>query len=236
MNELRRPRRVVQPRELKKSSQRRKAALSPVKVAGQREPTETGYIVPGYIGKTFETFFEVMLAGSASAFLLHEKKDRAIWVIAGTGFVTTQKKGEKQTTRRLITGDTVSFDRNTTYRIATTASEQLEFFVTQSAKYDATLQIVAPSDAPREATEAELIEPTLEERLGTIGTAVPTRRRGSKAAQQQARTHRKSRQVEETFKIVPESGAPAADPRRAGTPTGVNVQPSGGRFDESGAG
>ncbi len=228
---------AVNPRDLKKASRTRAAQMSPVKVGGKREPTETGYRVPGYRGKNFETFFEVMLAGTASAFFLHEKKDRSIWLISGQGFITTETKAHGQKTRRLIPGDTIALDRGVTYRLATTATEQLEFFVTQSAKYGATLKIVAPSDAMRQASAAEMAEPSLDERLGTV-VSKPSRRRGSKAAQQQALRHRSGKgmspQVEETFKIIPDRDAP--DPRATGGVAGLNAQPSGGRFNDVGAG
>lgn len=233
MHDLRRPKPKVSPREFRKSSQIRRAAASPVKVAGQRVPTETGYRVPGYYGKSFETSFEVMLPGSASGFYLHEKKDKSIWIVGGQGFVTTGKVGEPPKTRRVIIGDTVSFDRGTTYRISTTASEQLEFFVTQAARYDVTLQTIMPSDATKVATDADLVEPTLDERLGTAG--LKPRERKSKAAQQQARLHRKSAQIEETFRVVPESTV-MTEPARAGYSAGVNAKPSGGRFSDAGAG
>lgn len=228
---LRRPRVTVNPRELKKSSDIRRAAASPVKIAGERTPTETGYVVLGHHGKNFETFYEVMLPGTGSAFYLHEKKDRAIWLIAGQGFVTTQKGDGPQTTRRIVAGDHIDLERGTTYRISTTATERLEFFVTQSSKYSSALQIVAPSDAVKAPTKSDLKEPTLDERLGTVAPTAPRRRR-SKAAQQQTRSHRKSPQVEETYSIVSEP----PDPRRVGTLAGVNTQPTGGRFDDAGAG
>lgn len=232
----RRKRPKISPRDLKKSSQvRREASGAPIKIAGSREATETGYRVPGYAGKNYETFYEVMLAGSASAFLLHEKKDRTAWIVGGQGFVTTKRGDEAQKTRRVITGDCLTFERGTTYRLSTTSTEQLEFFVTQSAKYESALQVVEPTDAPRQATEDEMAEPTLDERLGTVVAKPATRRRRSKAAQQQRAQHRRSAQVEENFKVVPENQT-SEDPTRAGVAAGINAQPTGGRFDEAGAG
>jgi len=235
-NDLRRMRDKVLPRDLKKSSTTRRAhAQNPIKVAGQRELTETGYTVEGYCGKAFETFFEVMLPGTASAFYLHDKKDKSIWIIGGQGFVTTDSPTTGQQTRRVISGDTVAFERGVTYRLATTANMQLEFFVTQAAKYGVALQVVVPSDATKAASAADLVEPTLRERLGQA-TTVPTERRGrSKAAQQQARKHRRSAQVEDKFSIVPAAIAP--DPRGTGSSVaGMNAAPSLGKFDDAGAG
>ncbi len=233
MNDLRRRRALISPRDLRKSSQSRRAA-STVKVAGEREPTETGYRAAGYTGKNFETFFEVMLSGTASAFLLHEKKDRSFWVISGQGFLTTEDSVNGQKTRRIFPGEHVSLDRGVTYRIATTATDQLEFFVSQSAKYEVSLQIIAPSDATRVATEAQLAEPSLDERLSQGTSAQPvSRRRGSKAAQQQKLRHRRSPQVEETFKVVPDGRQVVPG---SGGHVGVNAQPGGGRFDDAGAG
>lgn len=227
----------MSPRTLRKAS-RHSAAPSLVKIAGEREPTETGYRVLGYAGKSFETFYEVMLSGTASAFLLHEKKDKSLWIISGQGFITTETKKEGQKTRRLIPGDAISLDRGTTYRIATTATGQLEFFVSQSAKYAATLTIVAPADATRTATASELEEPSLEERLGSGTPASSSRRnRRSKAALQQSlrpSTPGRSLQVEETFKVVPAGTSGSADGPI--TVSGLNAQPSGGRFNDEGAG
>ena len=102
----------MSPRDLPKASRRRAdRAASPLKVAGQRVPTETGYRVPCYQGKTFETYFEVMLPGSASAFLLHDKKDRSLQLLTGQGFITTETKEAGQKTRRLIPGDTITLER-----------------------------------------------------------------------------------------------------------------------------
>ena len=243
-DKLRNRHQQISPRHLKKASRVTQDENPYVKIAGTREPTETGYVVRGYFGKNYETYFEVMLAGTASPFYLHPKKDRTFWILNGRGFLTTQQEGKEQVTKKIITGDQITVERGTTYRIATTSTEQLQMFITQSPKYEVSLEIVAASNATKSPEEYQLREPTIEERLGTIspemasavGRSKPRYR--SKAAQQQARTHRKSRQVEirDEVTIVPSNGATAIDPDRAGTAAGMNAQPSRGVFDESGAG
>lgn len=233
----RRQRPQISPRDLKKSSRvRREQSGGPLKLAGERVPTETGYRVLGYKGRNYEMYYEVMLAGSASAFMMHKKKDRTIWIVGGQGFVTTKHVDQAAITRRIVSGDALTFERGVAYRLSTTASEQLEFFVSQSAKYESALVEVQPTDAPRQATADEMAEPTLDERLGTVVSKPQTRRRRSKAAMQQSRTHRRSPQVEETFKVVSDGGTAAEPTVAAVSAPGVNPQPSRGHFDEEGAG
>lgn len=237
-----RSRQKTLPRQIRKRSDRVNRDKQNLMVSGARQKTATGYIVPGFQGKSFETYYEVMLAGTATDVMRHQKKDKAFWVISGDGFLTMDTpSGSGQITRRLIPGDHINLPRGTTWRISTANQQSIEMFVSQQAKYSASLEVVEDSGAFKEATAADLREPSMAERLGEeLTTRVPRRARNSKAAQQQAamRSGRRSKQVvnaDGSYQIVPEGPVEASKLGHAGS-AGVNAQPTGGHFDEAGAG
>ena len=222
--------------KVKKHSAYSKKREKRIVVGGARQKTDTGFRVPGFAGKSFETFYEVMLPGTSTPTLLHPKKDRTIRVMAGSAFVVisrTLDDGTVDTTqRRVIAGDEVALERGLTYRIAT-ANEQLELVVCQQAKYEASLE-VSDDGIIRDVTPDMLRTPTPRERLVEMRPAdVRQTRKGSKAKQQMiaARGGRTSAQVEAIANV---SGASA--PEYAGTASGLNAKPTGGRFDDAGAG
>ncbi len=82
LGDLKRKRRQPDPRKIKKHSDIMRRTASSLVVGGGRERTETGFRVPGFQGKTFETYFETMLAGTSTPDYKHEKKDRTIRVLS----------------------------------------------------------------------------------------------------------------------------------------------------------
>jgi mannose-6-phosphate isomerase-like protein (cupin superfamily) len=229
----RRHRKKVDPKSLKKHSDvvRDRGGDDSISMAGTRIATNTGYRIDGTKGAGFETFYEVMLPGTCGARVCHEKKDRALWIYAGQGFLETVV-GEEQnltTTRRLVPGDHVTLKKGTIYRISTTAKQQLGFVVTQSPKYESRLTTLEEPSATQEPTPADLAEPSEYERTRGVPGVNP--RRGSKAAQQQQQVQGKRKKSLQIESFVPN------EPARAGAGvSGINIRPSGGRFDESGAG
>jgi mannose-6-phosphate isomerase-like protein (cupin superfamily) len=188
--------------------------------------------VPGYVGKTFETYYETMLAGTSTSTYRHEKKDRSIRVLSGVLFVLAERGGE-ETQRRAIAGDEIVIERGTAYRLST-SKEPADMFVCQSPKYAAALELVTDSTlTSRPVPENLLQEPTLTQRIANIDPSRgPTKRRGSKAKQQQAA-------IQKNRKSGAESSPNDPIPGRLGdvaTTEGVSPRPSGGRFSEEGAG
>lgn len=236
-NDLKRRNKKVSPRNLKKHSDIMSQYNSNLKIPGNRVTTETGYRVEGFKGKSFEVFYEVMLKGTATDFLYHEKKDRTLWFISGDGFVSVDDKENGQIVRRIVPGDCVGLPRGTKYQISTTSNSQLEFFAAQSVKYEAALQTAEQTGSYKKATEEDLREPSMSERLGE--SPAPSRRpRTSKAAQQQILKSRgkKSPQVEAKENFVVREDAGSSDPRQFAFQQGKNAQPTGGKFDDEGAG
>lgn len=223
-------------RNIKKSSDIRKARSKRLIVGGARLPTATGYKVPGFSGKSFETYFECMLEGTTTPLVMHPKKDRTIRIVSGSAFVVTSITNDDGTVtedqKRVIAGDEVALVRGMTYRIAT-AGEQVEMFVCQQAKYEAALEVVEEMMAPV-AIPADLLQaPTVHERLVKSRPQEARRpRRGSRAKEQMvaARGGRVSPQVQ-----IQQSNAQTS-PEYGGTANALNAKPSGGRFDDAGAG
>lgn len=198
-------------------------------VAGAREETPRGYRVPGFSGKSFETFYEVMLPRTSTPVLRHPKKDRVIRVASGSAYVVHDNEQH-----RLIAGDELALERGTSYRIAT-SGEQADLFVCQQAKYEVSLEVVEDvgvgvgSNVPEDLLE----EPTLDERLGTMRPAELDRsREGSKAKEQLKDLHEDRRALKKAAKDVSEDMFPEFAP----AVTGINARPTGGRFGEEGAG
>lgn len=227
LTDLKRKRRQPDVRKIKKHSDIMRRHSGNVLVGGARERTETGFIVPGYRGKNFETYFETMLAGTATATLYHEKKDRVLRVISGSFFVIIEKDGEQKQSRA-IPGDELVFERGTSYRLAT-AGEDIEFFVVQSPKYAATLEVSGQpviSDVPSHLLQA----PTQSQRLNPNLPKAGPGRRGSKAKQQLAKqaATRRSAPASTNEPIPGREGHPVADHAPAAT-LGVSPQPSMGK-------
>lgn len=225
LGELKRKRRQPDPRKIKKHSDIMRRTASSLIVGGGREKTETGFRVPGFQGKTFETYFETMLAGTSTPDFKHEKKDRTIRILSGSLFVL-KDEGNGETQRTAIAGDEIAFERGTTYRLAT-SKENVEFFVCQSAKYAATLEIISDSAfVTKEVPDSMLEDQSLVGRMYKSTGQGQTRRRGSKAKEQLMAMKRK------TVAIIEEP-----IPGRQGAPTAqVNPGPSHGKFDKEGAG
>lgn len=225
---MKRKRRQPDVRKIKKHSDIMRQRGNNVMVGGSREKTDTGYVVPGYRGKTFETYFESMLAGSSTATYKHEKKDKTIRIISGDLFILT-KIGDKEDQKRAIAGDEVVLERGTEYRLAT-SKETAEFFVCQSAKYNAALEIVSESSLVKRDVSPHLLqEPTMGHRISKSRPQdVPTRRRGSKAKKQlmAKRAGRKTAQI--MNEPIP-GRVGAVEP-------GVSPRPSLGKFSEEDAG
>jgi mannose-6-phosphate isomerase-like protein (cupin superfamily) len=219
-------RRTVSPRNLRKRSDYMREYEDTVKVPGERVLIPTGYRVSSFKNGSFETFYEVMLAGTSTNRLRH------LWVLAGQGFLEIQRPEESSLTKRLIPGDHVSIPRGSSFRVATTSQQTLEMIVTQQAKYEAKLEVLEELETARETPAADLAEPSLHDRMTSVINVTP--RRGSKAAQQQVAT-RKERGREGGGH--PPLGAPqSGGGDLMGFVQGKNPRPTGGKLSAEGAG
>lgn len=233
LGELKRKRRQPNVNTIKKHSDIMRRRGNRATVGGTREKTNTGYEVRGFQGKTFETYFETMLAGSSTATLRHEKKDRTVRILSGVLYVLTEidedGKGLQNQTKA-IPGDEIVLERGTAYRLAT-SKEDVEFFVCQSAKYAATLEIVDGSSlTTREINPTLLEEPGMHQRMG--GNEGHTLRRGSKAKEQLA-AQRAGRGGPSITEPIPGREGAAAPPSDVATASyGTNPQPTGGKFKD----
>lgn len=225
LGDLKRKRRQPDPRKIKKHSDIMRRTSASATVGGTREKTETGFVVSGFKGKTFETYYETMLAGTSTPDCKHEKKDRTIRILSGALFVLTDE-GDGENQRTALAGDEIVLERGTIYRLAT-SKENVEFFVCQSAKYAATLEIISDSAfVTKEVPDYLLEDPSLAGRMYKSKGLGQTRRRGSKAKEQQLAMQKK------TVAITEEP-----IPGRQGDVTAqVNPGPSHGKFDAEGAG
>lgn len=222
--ELQKRRRPINPRNIKKHSDivRRHVQSDVGVIKGDREKTDTGFIVKGFSGKNFETFIEVMMEGTSTPILKHEKKDRTVRVLSGLLAVITDKPSA------LSRGQELALERGTEYRLAAPKGD-VEFLVCQSTNYAATLEVV-------DSSEASATEMNVDQLQGyrSAPEFAPTRRRGSKAKEQlavQATERRTPGQLQQLGKS-PRKGPASA----AAAVEGTSPRPSMGRFDDSTAG
>ena len=223
----RRRKRQVSPRNMKKHStivQQRSA--NDIVVQGDREETEVGYIIKGFEGKHFETFWEVILDGNASALVRHPAKEKVIRVISGAGYAILFKEDEKGKTTteeiKLNAGDEVVLEPDVAYRLSAT-STPLEFFGIQAHKYNKRLHVVEPPVVSTEVT----VDAFLWNKRDDLEPVAQRRMNSSKAVDQQ-RNEAKSKGRNVSTAYIPSTG---------GEQAGLNPKPGGGRqFDEAGAG
>ena len=232
LTDLTRKRRKPDPRKIKKHSDIMRRRGTNVNVGGNRQATETGYEVPGFKGKSFETSFEMMLAGTSTATVKHEKKDRTIRVLTGVLYVMLEDAEGKQSQKRAIAGDEVILERGTAYRLAT-SSENVEMIICQQAKYDATLETLNESTLNGREVPQGLLESTESPAFSGQQQQPTRRRRGSRAKEQQkmfSRNKNASPRVAEPIPgreghVEPKGEAPGVE-----TVFGKNPQPSYGRY------
>ena len=220
----RQPRRRPDPTKIKKSSQLRKSHDSAVRVVGDRERTSTGYRIPGFRGKKFETIYEVMLAGSSTDLLMHPTKDRTMRVLEGNGYAVVAQEDGSLKQYRLSPGDEVAFEAKQPYRIAT-GGLNLAVLFSQEAKYDSRLQVQEEQGAEVVVPQALLDGLTMDQKRSA---GIPSPRRGSKAVQQQLASRGQQIQHKET--------GGTAEPAAVATHfSGSNLKPIA-NFSEDGAG
>lgn len=215
----------MDPKLLKKHSSVARKHANNIVITGAREKTETGFKVPGHSGKSFETFAETLLPGTASPLYCHPKKDRVVRVLAGGGYVILDDGSGDPVDKRIHPGDEVILKAGVSYRFATTSGESLEMHVSQGSKYAARLEILEEASSTAEVTPG-LLNPAERAVSAVPGVSL---RRGSKAKQQQLsnsgnRAVKPAGQVD----IAAAAGTSATEV--------MNVRPSMGRFSEEGAG
>ena len=228
LGNLKRKRRQPEAKKIKKHSDYVNQYSPRVQVGGPREKTDTGYRIEGFSGKSFETYFENMLAGTSGSVLKHEKKDKTVRVLSGILFVS-KNDGKITSQIKAIPGDEIILERGTSYRLST-GNEPASFFVCQNAKYSATLEVVVDTTVIGTVSEELLKEPSPEERLRrSLPHTVGTSRKGSKAKEQLAAV-RAAR--ERSRPVQAEKQAEAVSHATYGT----NPRPGMGNFSAEGAG
>lgn len=177
-------RRSIDPKTLRKSSESRRRRNPSQKVAGEKIATRTGYFIEGTRCKDYETYYEFFASGQGSDKVMHPKKTRTYRVLEGAGTLV-QTSGEGNTARTdLVAGDEVTVQPGVTYSILTNSTQQIEFFVTQSAKYAARLQLVEEGYGAADLSEFDLVSLSRDDIIEKI--RLPKRRGFSKAAEQLA--------------------------------------------------
>jgi len=220
-----RQRKVIQidPKTIKKHSDIAKVNNNNALVAGDREKTKTGFIVPGYTGPGFETYFEVLMPGAVSDRLRHAKKNRVLRVVSGVGFVISETEGEQKEIK-IKPGDEFVCEAGSAYRVCTTNKDPLSLFVVQDSKYLARLEVLEESTL----TDASSIDEFVSNMRTQSFQDTTTARKGSKAKEQL---------------VAFRKGSPVATTETAKAKDSVatvvqshNVRPSMGNFDAEGAG
>ena len=229
LGNLKHKRRPISPRNIKRRSDYVKNYSNQVMVGGERHKTDYGFMVEGFKGKSFETYFEYMEAGTATPAYKHEKKDKTVRVLSGILHVIL-KDGDSASTVKAIPGDEIALERGKEYRLSTSA-DSVELFVAQNAKYEAALQVVDDSVAIKKDVAASLLkEPSRRDRVeSSVPQIAGTQRRGSKAKEQLAalRDSIKNR-------VIPGKTLEPASSSQA--VYGTNPRPGMGNFDADGAG
>ena len=227
-------RKQVDPKRFKKRSdvirQQEAASADKLLVKGDREPTSTGYKVPGFAGE-FETYFEVMLPKTSTNLVQHPGKSRVYRVVGGGGLILKQEtvgEGEEEqtnsSTAQLGPGDEVVVGPKTVYRLMA-ANLGIELFVVQEKKYEARLKTVAETEVTADVPQELLVAPSEEEILrGTRVAQGSFERRGSKAVMQQ--------QVKKIGKVVQQNQEKKHEEMPAAAGTSLNARPTMGNFTE----
>lgn len=219
-------RKKVNPREFTKASQVRRVAQSEVQVVGQREPTKHGYRIPGTSCKEYETFFEYLAEGQATDTFMHPKKTRTFRVLDGRGYATLAKDEETKSTV-LLPGVELTVEPGVSCVIATTSTDFVSFFVTQSAKYEARMEILKESTTSTEI-DSELLQSHSVEDLASQEARKLRRRTGkSKIVEQQIQLAKeRGRPVAE--EVAQQASAEASQPVSSDTAFTPNLRPSHG--------
>lgn len=182
-------------------------------VNGERTYTDTGFVITGSVTKNYETFYELMMAGTSGPRLVHPKKTRTYRVIDGAGYAFVVVEGTP-TQRPIFPGDEVTIEPGTVFKFSTSSSQPLHLVVTQDAKYSVNMEVLAPSDAFFDSTHIQ------NKGLDVNTDNVP--RYSNKAADLQAAAR--------GYRGDSPDLVPVVDPGM------INLRPSMGNFGEDGAG
>lgn len=196
-----------------------------IKMSGTRVKTDTGFLIDGFKGTGFETRYELMVPSSSTPLLWHPSKDKSIRILAGTGTVTLEDPDGVITEHVLKPNVELVFLRNIKYRI--TAVSTLEFYVSQQVKYDLNLKVLDPSLAVSREIPETLLNSYTE-------AVLPS---GPRTSNEKTREQLANARIAAKNKVSSQVVTPVPGPEYSITTTfGKNPKPTGGNFDESGAG
>ena len=175
----------ISPRTLRKASRHRNQyPATRAAAAGSREPTRTGYVIPGVSCKEYETFYEYIDSQQSTDKIRHEKKTRSYRVLGGKGFAVLEVEG-KQTSVVLVTGTELHVSPGTSCTISTTSTDTVDLLVILSSKYSARMETLETFDTKSSLDSSNLGDVTAQDLIRNLPTIPIPRRRGSKAAEQQ---------------------------------------------------
>lgn len=146
---------IIDPKTLRKHSKIVEQRAEPLLVVGERVQADYGFYINNHKGKTFETKFMLIMPSCMTPTWFHPKKTRLFRVVGGIGQFQVFADDGTVTTKPISVGDEVVAEAGFSYRI-TSSPSKLELYVTQDAKYEASLQEVAPAEVVAELTSAEL--------------------------------------------------------------------------------
>jgi len=183
MNRLERKRPQIDPTKIRKHSQIVAEKQDTFLVVGDRVQTDYGFTVSGVKQKVFETLYMVLMPTTVSPTWVHPKKSRVYRVLSGSGFLQSfqPKDTSPLVSRPISAGDELHVEAGSVHRI-TSASTNLELYVTQESKYDTHLEEVAPAEAVRDVPDSYLRPLSSEDKTVLLGDTVPRRR--NRAAEQ----------------------------------------------------
>ncbi len=239
---MRRPQ--IDPKTLRKHSRIIEKRQDPVVVAGDREQTDYGFFIDGHKGKSFETKFVQIMPSCMTPKWRHDKKTRVLRVISGVGHYETFQAVEGDGVSEQVTaeikpitvGDEVVVAPGTTYRIKSSPSK-LEFYITQDAKYEASLEELAPAETVAQVTADDLQSITPEDKTHQQAVVLGTDRslRRNRAREQIAA--QRGQQPGAGQPRLPGQRAPQSEDTffRASAAGGINEMPVA-NFDPDGAG
>lgn len=221
--------RNIDPKTLKKGTAARMDSVAATTPAlGRRLATNYGYIIEGAKTAAYETRFEYMEVGASTGVVSHPSKYITFRCFRG-GVTVLMMQDSSTYERVLLVGDEISIPPQSKYRLAC-GSSYCELFVTQEANYDQDLELWDQSQHRSVSVDPFLLKDVSED------SRVPKNytRHKSKAVEQATNLQR-SRQGDGPVSLpgIPTSSVP---PERSSPSVGINAAPSGGKFDDSGAG
>jgi hypothetical protein len=221
-------RRLPDSRTIKKHSDIVRRNSSTLIVGGMHEKTKTGYVVFGFSGKSFETYFEYMLSNSATPVVQHPTKDKTIRILSGILFASL-RDGDILQEVKAVPGDELILKRGISYSLST-STEPVQLVVCQNSKYNTNLKVLDESSLVEREVPAHMLgEHT--SGIDLLSQKAISPRKGSKAKEQLAEI-----MVGKKSPQIINMDSTGTSPEDVAAIYGKNTRPTYGRVSEEGAG